>query len=249
MDTQPHPSHVLLKLSGYGGRIPRVIPGEEKQNNAVLMSSHVVSRSPVRRSLNVPVNGAAARSGASDAMVFALNFFKHPWMIGSFIPSSPFLVRRVLSHVDWPSAETVIEYGPGVGTFTREILRNLPSHGSLIVFETNRDFCRFLERTIDDSRFRVVHGSAEKASEVLRQMNRPADYAISGIPFRHFPRRLRTSIVKMTHDVLRPGGRFLVYQFSRAVLPILESTFGSVNREFEPLNIMPAKVYSCLRST
>jgi phospholipid N-methyltransferase len=212
------------------------------------MSSHAVSRSPVQSStVNGSVNGAA-RGGARDAMVFALNFFKHPWMIGSFIPSSPFLVRRVLAHVDWPAAETIIEYGPGVGTFTREILRNLPSHGTLIVFETNRDFCHFLERTIHDSRLRVVHGSAEKAREVLRQMNRAADYAISGIPFRHFPRRLRTSIVEMTHDVLRPGGRFLVYQFSRAVLPILESTFGSVRREFEPLNIMPAKIYSCLRS-
>jgi phospholipid N-methyltransferase len=210
------------------------------------MRTHAVSRSPVQSSLNVTVNGVTRRAGR-DAMVFALNFFKHPWMIGSFIPSSPFLVRRVLAHVDWPSAETVIEYGPGVGTFTREILRNLPSQGSLIVFETNRDFVRFLERTIHDSRLRVIHGSAEKARETLGQMNRAADYAISGIPFRHFPRRLRTSIVKMTHDVLRPGGRFLVYQFSRSVLPILESTFGSVNREFEPLNIMPAKVYACRR--
>lgn len=213
------------------------------------MRSHAVSRSPVQSTLNGSVNGAAARNGARDAMVFALNFFKHPWMIGSFIPSSPFLVRRVLSHVDWPSAQTVIEYGPGVGTFTREILRNLPSDGSLIVFETNRDFCRFLERTIHDSRLRVVNGSAEKARDVLAQMDRAADYVISGIPFRHFPRRLRVSIVKMTHDVLRPGGRFLVYQFSRAVLPLLESTFPSVRREFEPLNIMPAKVYSCVRST
>lgn len=213
------------------------------------MRSHAVSRSPVQSTLNGSVNGAAARNGARDAMVFALNFFKHPWMIGSFIPSSPFLVRRVLSHVDWPSAQTVIEYGPGVGTFTREILRNLPGDGSLIVFETNRDFCRFLERTIHDSRLRVVNGSAEKARDVLAQMDRVADYVISGIPFRHFPRRLRVSIVKMTHDVLRPGGRFLVYQFSRAVLPLLESTFPSVRREFEPLNIMPAKVYSCVRST
>lgn len=210
------------------------------------MRTHAVSRSPVQSSLNVPVNGVARR-GARDAMVFALNFFRHPWMIGSFIPSSPFLVRRVLAHVDWPKTETVIEYGPGVGTFTREILRNLPSHGSLTVFETNREFCRFLERTIHDSRFRVVHGSAEKAREVLEQMKRPADCAISGIPFKHFPRRLRTSIVKMTHDVLRPNGQFVVYQFSRSVLPILESTFGSVKRDFEPLNIMPAKVYACRR--
>lgn len=210
------------------------------------MRTHAVSRSPVQSSVNVPVNGVARR-GARDAMVFALNFFRHPWMIGSFIPSSPFLVRRVLGRVDWAHVETVIEYGPGVGTFTREILRHLPSHGSLTVFETNRNFVRFLEQTIHDARLRVVHGSAERAPEVLGEMNRAADCAISGIPFRHFPRRLRTAIVKMTHDMLRPGGQFVVYQFSRSVLPLLESTFGPVHREFEPLNIMPAKVYACRR--
>lgn len=209
------------------------------------MRSDVVSRSPVQSSLNVPVNGAASRDGG--AMVFALNFLKHPWMLGSVIPSSPFLVRKVLAHIHWPSAQTVIEYGPGVGTFTREILRKLPAHANLIVFETNRDFVRFLERSIDDPRLRVVHGSAEEAARVLREMGRTADYAISGIPFKHFPRRMRTAIVRMTRDVLRPGGRFLVYQFSRSVLPILQSTFNTVDQEFEPLNLMPARIYSCLR--
>jgi phospholipid N-methyltransferase len=179
-----------------------------------------------------------------DAWMFAYNFFKHPWMLGSVIPSSPFLVRKVLGRVNWTGAERVIEYGPGVGTFTREILRRLGNDGSLTVFETNRDFVRWLGR-IDDQRLRIVHGSAEDARAVLA--GTPVDYAVSGIPFKHFPKQMRRSIIEMTHEVLRPGGRFLVYQFSSSVRPILESTFGPVEEDFEPLNLMPARIYSCQR--
>ena len=207
------------------------------------MKSHAVSRVRVENG-NVELNGAAKRGRGMDAWMFAYNFVKHPWMLGSVIPSSPFLVRKVLGRVDWPRVERVIEYGPGVGTFTREILRRLGKDGSLTVFETNRDFVQWLGR-IDDPRLRVVHGSAEEARTVLAGTK--VDYAISGIPFKHFPGRMRRAIVEMTHDVLRPGGHFLVYQFSRSVRPILESTFGPVEEDFEPLNLMPARIYSCCR--
>ena len=58
-------------------------------------------------------------------VLFASNFFKHPKMLGSIIPSSPFLVRRMLGHVDWERTRVLVEYGPGIGTFTREILRQM----------------------------------------------------------------------------------------------------------------------------
>mgnify|MGYP003293768208 CR=1 FL=1 len=46
-------------------------------------------------------------------------------MLGSLIPSSRFLVNHVLAEVDWQRARVFLEYGPGVGTFTGEILRRL----------------------------------------------------------------------------------------------------------------------------
>src|SRR5215831_2072717 len=57
--------------------------------------------------------------------LFAKNFVKHPDMIGWFLPSSRFVVDTVLKQIDWANARVIAEYGPGLGTFTREILRRM----------------------------------------------------------------------------------------------------------------------------
>jgi phospholipid N-methyltransferase len=57
--------------------------------------------------------------------LFAKNFFQHPKMLGSLIPSSRFLIQRLLRQIDWDQAQVLVEYGPGVGTFTGEILRHM----------------------------------------------------------------------------------------------------------------------------
>ena len=88
--------------------------------------------------------------------LFARNFFKHPKMLGSIIPSSPYLVRRMLNHVDWQRAEVLVEYGPGVGTFTKEILRQMRPDAVLIVLETNGDFVDYLQQAYPDPRLQVV---------------------------------------------------------------------------------------------
>ena len=115
-----------------------------------------------------------------------------------------------------------MEYGPGVGTFTGEILRRLRPDGTLVAIETNRDFVRYLRRTLRDDRLHVVEGSAADAQDNLRERGLGrADYVISGIPYSTMDPELRERILRTTHDVLQPDGAFLVYQFTRAVLPYL----------------------------
>jgi hypothetical protein len=58
---------------------------------------------------------------------------------------------------------------------------------------------------------------------------------------------VREGILRATRDVLHPQGAFLVYQFTRAVLPHLRETFDLVDQEFEPRNIMPARLFFCRR--
>jgi phospholipid N-methyltransferase len=183
---------------------------------------------------------------SEQILLFGRNFLKHPKMLGSLIPSSRFLVNHVLSQVDWNRARVFLEYGPGVGTFTTEILRRMRPDAVLVVLETNTDFVQFLRAKLQDDRLHVVHGSAADAAAVLArlQLNR-ADYVISGIPYTTMPPELRESILRTTHGVLDPNGAFLVYQFTRAVLPHLQQVFGSVSEEFEPLNVMPARLFYC----
>lgn len=181
--------------------------------------------------------------------LFARNFVKHPMMLGSVIPSSRFLVNEVLGHVDWDRAKVVVEYGPGVGNFTAEILRRLAPDGRLIAIEVNRDFVEFLRQEIKDPRLHVVDGSAADVQRVLREAGHErADYIISGIPFSTMPADVREAVLRASRDALAPGGAFLVYQFSARVRRDLERIFGSVQRRFEPFNILPAQLFVCGRA-
>lgn len=186
----------------------------------------------------------------SKRRLFAQNFFKHPRMLGSLIPSSRFLVDQILKQIDWTRARTIVEYGPGVGTITGEILKRMHRETRVVALETNPDFVAYLkDHYADNGRLIVEERSAEDVQEVLAEHRiAGADYVISGIPFSTLPPDVRDGIMHGTHSALVPGGQFLVYQFSGKVLPHLEQHFGDVRTEFELLNILPARLFYSTRS-
>ena len=178
--------------------------------------------------------------------LFARNFFQHPRMLGSIIPSSRFLVRRLLGQVDWERARVVVEYGPGVGTITRELLRRMHPDATLVVIETNRDFVEFLEEALPDPRLRVIHGSAESAKAELERLGLPAaDYVLAGIPFSTMPADTRERILRGSVDALSPEGAMLIYQFTSSLISDLREVFSDVERDFELFNLLPARLYYC----
>ena len=190
------------------------------------------------------------RSQRGDALLFARNFFRHPRMLGSIVPSSRFLVRQLLKPVDWSQARVIVEYGPGVGVITSEVLRRMRPDAMLIAIETNPDFVNYLCTSIQDERLHVVEASAEAVDEILRRYGQSnASYVISGIPFSTIPAAVRESILLKTCEVLKPGGSFIVYQFSTSVLRDLRRIFRYVRRQFEPFNVLPAHLFFCQPDT
>ncbi len=186
------------------------------------------------------------RTRAGDALLFARNFFRHPRMLGSIVPSSRFLIKQLLEPVDWARARVIVEYGPGVGSITAEVLRRMRPDARLIAIETNPDFVSFLRESFPDPRLVVVHDSAEKVDEILRANGHVrANYIISGIPFSTIPAEVRERILRKTCESLETGGIFLVFQFSTRVFSDLKRIFGYVQRTFEPLNVLPAHLFFC----
>jgi len=181
-----------------------------------------------------------------DAFLFFRSFFRHPRMLGSIIPSSRFLIKQLLEPIDWDKAKVIVEYGPGVGGITAEILRRMRPDARLIAIEMNPDFVSFLKRSLVDERFEVVEASAADVNEIMRKLGvAKADYIISGIPLGSMPRPVRQPILHETREALAPGGSFLVFQFTTRVLPDLNNVFRYVKRKFEPLNILPAHLFIC----
>ncbi|MGZ8254781.1 MAG: class I SAM-dependent methyltransferase [Burkholderiaceae bacterium] len=178
--------------------------------------------------------------------LFAKNFLQHPRMLGSFIPSSRFLIRTLLGELDFDRARVIVEYGPGVGTFTHEILARMRPDAVLVALETNREFVNFLQTSTPDTRLKVIHGSAAAVQDALEAQGvGKADFVISGIPFSTLPAAEREAVLHATRAVLQPHGAFLVYQFSPMVLASLRQVFSQVRRGFQPLNMPPAQLFYC----
>jgi phospholipid N-methyltransferase len=191
----------------------------------------------------------AAKNSAvetSAVALFARNFFKYPSMLGSVIPSSPFLVKHLMAQVDWDRSRVLVEFGPGVGTITREVLKRMRADAVLLVIELNDDFVQYLSTTVRDPRLRVVHGSAVHVRRILAEHGLAfADSIISSIPYSLLPETLRQEIVAESRHALQAEGSLLVFQYNRRLLPYLKSSFSSVTLNFQLFNILPALIFHC----
>ena len=176
--------------------------------------------------------------------VFIQGFLEHPVMVGSIIPSSRFTIARMLGPVNWDDCRLFVEYGPGVGTFCRPVLEKLRRDGALIVIDTNPLYIDYLNRTITDSRFTAVLGSAVDVEDIIRDHGHDhADYVLSGLPFSTLPDGVGPAIAEATHTVLRPGGAFLVYQFSARARDFMARHFARIDQGFEFWNILPCQLF------
>ena len=170
-------------------------------------------------------------------------------MLGSVIPSSRFLINQLLRNVDWERARVIVEIGPGTGTISREILRRMRPDATLLVFEINDDFVRHLKQKFSDPRLRVLHRSGAEIHDALRELRLgSADSVIAGIPFSIMSDEARMAVLRGSHDSLAKGGAMLVYQFSSKVRSDLEKLFGRVQRGFEPRNVLPAHLFTCVKT-
>ena len=167
-------------------------------------------------------------------------------MLGSMIPSSPFLVQHLLSQIDFARAKVIVEYGPGVGNISQQILARLSPDAHLVLIELNQEFATFLRGQFSDSRVIVVRASAEEVGTILSDLGLgAADTIISGIPYSTMPPDVRRRVLAESKKALNPQGKFLVYQFTNTVLPHLRLVFRSIRQDFELLNILPARLFYC----
>jgi phospholipid N-methyltransferase len=185
-----------------------------------------------------------ARSTHSGALAFFRGFLRCPNQVGSVIPSSRFLERRLVEVGAIGAARTVVEFGPGTGGTTRALLRAMPKDSALLAVEIDPQFAELLQEGIDDERFVVHEGSAEQIELALASYALGAPQAVvSGIPFSTMPEHVGRSILRAVRDVLAPGGRFIAYQVSSRVAVLARDIFGSPRKEIELLNIPPLRVY------
>ncbi|KAI1298486.1 hypothetical protein HDE_04188 [Halotydeus destructor] len=157
--------------------------------------------------------------------IFAKNFFQHPMMVGSIIPSSRFLIDRLLMGIDWTTAKVIVEYGPGIGNVSVEILKRMRADCKLVLIELNQNMADYCRNNFTDPRVINVQGSATDVGKFLKAHKLgKADYIVSGIPFSMLPTDVGHLVVNATHDALRPGGEFHIFQYRKTGAGLLAPT-------------------------
>ena len=191
------------------------------------------------------MNADTRRHSRPDPRVlFLQDFLKRPREVGSIIPSSRFLERRIVRCAELRDARTVVELGPGTGGTTRAVLRAMRPDAQLLVIEINRRFARVIRGSVHDSRLFVHTGSAACITEIIEEHDLGApDVVLSGIPFSTMPQAVGIEILQGVHDALAPGGRFVAYQVRDRVETLGRQVFGRARIQTELLNVPPMRVF------
>ena len=173
-------------------------------------------------------------------------------------PSSRYLVQAMVEPLPLANAKVVVEFGPGTGAMTRELLRRMPANAMLIAFEISPSFAAFLRQEIRDPRLVIIEAGAETCAEHLRALGvERVDAALSSLGF---------SLMQdwQVHDTLRgllsfmgPASVLTQYQYLQQirfqwgkieryrVSLILRRYFGTVDRNVIWRNIPPAYAFAC----
>jgi phospholipid N-methyltransferase len=146
-------------------------------------------------------------------------FFQEPRQIAYVVPSSRTLTRRVADKMDFSQPRVIVEYGPGEGCHSRELLKRMCPQSRLILIELDLELIECLQRQFSHNpQVTIIHGSAADVLPILQRLGHShCDYIVSGIPFSLIPGDPKREILERTLQALRPEkhAAFLVYQVSR----------------------------------
>lgn len=176
---------------------------------------------------------------------FFREFLKNGKMVGSISPSSKFLQKKMVAPIKFNEAKCIVEFGPGEGCITREIVKHLGPDTHLFLFEMHEEFVRdFLQ--FDNPNVHAINDSAEHLGKYLKEYGiDSADYVISSLPLTNFPMEVKENILNGVLEFLSKDGVYMQYQYTTSALKLLKSKFSKVKMGFAAINIPPAFVYTC----
>ncbi|MDA8236080.1 MAG: methyltransferase domain-containing protein [Clostridia bacterium] len=180
-----------------------------------------------------------------ERLRFLKRFLHSPSSVGSITPSSSFLAKKMVKEEEVEPCLNIIELGAGTGVFTKHLMQMKTSETKLYVFEKDPLMAANLQRKYSDIK---IFPDATQIGKLLNKGElSQTDLVISGLPFAVMPDSVRQKILRGVFQVLRPGGKFVAFQYSFQLLKELERIYGCVDLEFVLLNIPPAVVYRCTK--
>lgn len=194
------------------------------------------------------MNRSIAISRRQELGQFISQFLKAPLATGSVVPSSIHLARTMTRNLNADSRH-VVEYGPGTGSFTKEIYRQIGPDTRFTAVEINPSFRSMLaERYEGIEIFEALDGYAP-------DLRSKVDHVVSGLPFSNMSQFLCEQIIENIYSMLIEGGEFRTFLYghtyklrkNKRLVRLLQKRFSSVTTTRVVQNFPPAVVISCLK--
>jgi phosphatidylethanolamine/phosphatidyl-N-methylethanolamine N-methyltransferase len=184
--------------------------------------------------------GGTARAGGVG--LFLKRWAANPLQMGSIVPSSPALTRRIAALVERAADEVVVELGAGTGAVSRALLDHGVPPDRLVVVEIVPDMARHLARTLPG--VTVIEGDAFALPEALpAALHGKVGTAICGIPLVLLPLADQRRFVQAV-EAVAPGRGFLLYSYCvTSPLPCRALGLAARREAWTPLNFPPASVW------
>jgi len=223
--------------------------------------------------VQVPAHKPPSHKHPAARAAFLREFIKAPHVMAAVAPSSRRLGDAMVRGLDLAAARTIVEYGPGTGTFTRAVLDRLDtawfatpdradtdpaaSPRRFIAIEFNKTMAEILQHAHPE--VTLVNDSAENVASICDARGiRPGevDVILSGLGWPSFDDGFRTRTLEATAAMLRPGGEFRTFGYHVGLLMRGAWHFRSeVRRLFREVhigrivwgNMPPAFVYRCIK--
>lgn len=186
---------------------------------------------------------------------FLKTFVAHPGAIGAVWPSSASLADAMVAGIDWRGVDAVLEYGPGTGAFTAQILAAMRPEARLLAIEQNAELAEVMRSKFPQ--VTVVEDSVEQVRAICDQHGITEVQAIvSALPWAAFPEARQTRLLEAMMTVLSPAGEFATFAYPQGLLVPAGRRFRRKLSEFFPSveksptvfrNFPPAFVYRCRR--
>jgi len=190
--------------------------------------------------------------------IFAMEALADFRSVASVAPSSRYLVRAMLQPLPLQKARVAVELGCGTGAMTRELLKLLPSDATLLAFEINPRFTRYLKLMVSDPRLVLINDSAETVGKELRRRGfKQADAVLSSLGLAFMPAPQREAFLGQLSALLDERGVFTQYHYLHGlqfqdgrlarfdIAGLLRRHFNDVQRSIVWRNLPPAYVFVC----
>jgi len=186
---------------------------------------------------------------------FLLQFLRNPSQTGAVLPSSGYLAEAVVDWLDLGAARSVLEYGPGTGSFTPHILKRVGMDCRFLAIERNATLAEEFRRKLPD--VELIQDSVENVRAICDRAGIDSvDCIVCGLPWAAFTEDLQRRLLDSMMTVLRPGGQFVTFAYLHGLpLPAgrrfasrLPEYFSEVRKSRTVWrNVPPALVYRCRR--